>query len=66
MTPFDAFHDTYVPRVPECWYDWFCIVFDDTLHIISLADSACQAHPGIEDSSMCLSNILVYAESRRQ
>ena len=50
----------------ECWYDWFCIVFDVTLHIISLENNAYQAHSGVEDSSLCLSSIPIYVKFRRQ
>ena len=32
----------------DCWYDWLCIVFDVTLHIISLANSAYRAHRALK------------------
>ena len=49
----------------DFWYDWFCIFFDVTLHIISFADSVNQAHSGVEDSSLCFLSILVFADFRR-
>ena len=37
--------------------DELYIVFDVTLHIISLSDSAFQAHSSVEDNSLCLPSI---------
>ena len=43
----------------------FFIVFNIMLHIISLANSACQSHSSIEDSTLCLPRIPVFIEFRR-
>ena len=47
-------------------YCWYCIVFDVTLHIISLIDSAYRAHLGIKDSSLYLLSIPIFTEFKRQ